>query len=440
MGTIRVPHQNPTTAATTVDRRVRRQPLRRFLAVLAAITVIGTSSTPTQATWNEQAQASASFTTWEDVFAWEQVSTGDSHTCAIADVQVYCWGYGYFGALGNGSTTDQTVPVPVDTHGPLAGRTVTSIAAGGRHTCALADGQVYCWGDGIRGQLGDGSRTNQTVPVAVDFSGALAGKTVTSIAAGGSHTCAIADGQAYCWGSGTNGQLGDGSGTNQTAPVAVDASGALAGKTVTSIAGGGTYTCALADGQPYCWGYGTAGQLGNGSTMSQRVPVAVDTSGVLAGKTVTSVSAGSSHACAVAGGQAYCWGFGGRGRLGNGDTRDSTVPVAVDTSGVLANKTVASVSAGGHHTCAVAGGQAYCWGQGDAGRLGNGGTGNSTVPVAVDTSGVLAGKTVTSVSAVFEHTCGVAEGQAYCWGAGGSGKLGNGRTTNQPRPVAVLTP
>ena len=76
----------------------------------------------------------------------------------------------------------------------------------------------------------------------------------------------------------------------------------------------------------------------------------------------TTISAGSNHSCAIADGQAYCWGSGGDGRLGNNSETDSLVPVAVDTSGVLSGKTITAISAGERHTCAVADGRAYCWG------------------------------------------------------------------------------
>ena len=97
--------------------------------------------------------------------------------------------------------------------------------------------------------------------------------------------------------------------------------------------------------------------------------------------------------------------------------------MAVDTSGVLAGKTVTAISTGGSHTCAVAEGRAYCWGSNYSGTLGNNSTVDSLVPVAVDTSGVLAGKTVTAISAGWNHTCVLADGRAYCWGANSFGRV-----------------
>jgi alpha-tubulin suppressor-like RCC1 family protein len=368
------------------------------------------------------------------------IAAGDHHTCAVAGGQAYCWGENDKGGLGNNSTTDSAIPVAVDVSGVLAGKTVTSLAGGHLYTCAVADGQAYCWGYNIFGALGNNSGTDSNVPVAVDVSGVLAGKTVTSIAAGFVHTCAVADGRAYCWGENVYGQLGDNSTTISRAPVAVDVSGVLAGKTVTAIAAGDFYACAVADGQAYCWGDNSHGQLGNNSTTDSSVPVAVDVSGVLAGKTVTSIAAGGDHTCAVADGQAYCWGYNVFGVLGNNSTTDSSVPVAVDVSGVLAGKTVTSIAAGDDHACAVADGRAYCWGLGGYGELGNASTTSSSVPVAVDVSGALAGKTATSIDAGSVHTCGVADEQVYCWGYNALGELGDNSTTNSTTPVIVAVP
>ena len=142
------------------------------------------------------------------------------------------------------------MPVAVDTSGVLAGKTITAVTAGGAQTCALADGMAYCWGLNDFGQLGNNSRTESTAPVAVDTSGVLAGKTITAVTAGGVHTCAVADGRAYCWGNNQVGQLGNNTLWDSPLPVVVDASGAMAGTVVTAIDAGGMYTASLATDIP----------------------------------------------------------------------------------------------------------------------------------------------------------------------------------------------
>ncbi len=365
------------------------------------------------------------------------ISTSSAHTCTIADYEVYCWGAGGNGRLGNNSAVSSSVPVAISTSGPLSDKKITAISTGTSHSCAVADGAAYCWGLGTNGRLGNNSTTSSQIPVAVDTSGVLSGRTVTAIAAGDAHTCAVADSLAFCWGLGTSGRLGHNSTGSSNVPVAVNAAGVLSGKTVTAISAGTSHSCAVASAVAICWGLGTDGRLGHNSAGSSNVPVAVNVAGVLSGKTITAIAAGDAHSCAIGSGEAFCWGLGTSGRLGHNSTGSSNVPVAVNTAGVLNGKTVTAISAGTSHTCAVASAIATCWGVGTSGRLGNNGTSSSSVPVAVDTAGVLASKTVTAISAGNAHSCAVAANAAYCWGLGGNGRLGNNDTTQSNVPVAV---
>jgi prepilin-type N-terminal cleavage/methylation domain-containing protein len=306
------------------------------------------------------------------------------------------------GQLGNyGTPNPSGEPVAAfTTTGALAGKTITEIGVGSGSACAIADGGVYCWGYGY---------LSYPRPI---LSGVVAGKTFHGLSVGRTGVCAIADGEVYC-----------GSVLTKISP------GALAGKTVTQVSVGLYVDCALADGDVYCWGRNSEGQLGNGTKNDSAVPVAVSKAGVLAGKTVTQISAGRNFACALASGSAYCWGYGGYGQLGQGYT-SSTVPVAVSTAGVLAGKTVTQISTSttDYDTCAIADGAAYCWGRNHYGQSGNGGTGN-LIPVEVPRSGVLAGKTVTQISVGETSVCAIASSRAYCWGGMSGGR----------RPIAVDT-
>ena len=112
--------------------------------------------------------------------------------------------------------------------------------------------------------------------------------------------------------------------------MAVTTSGALSGVTVTQVSAGASYTCALGGtGAPYCWGLNGGGQLGNGSTTTSSVPVAVTTSGALSGVPVTQVSVGNTVACAAGSTGAYCWGANGSGQAGDGTTTQRNAPVQV---------------------------------------------------------------------------------------------------------------
>ena len=249
-----------------------------------------------------------------------------------------------------------------------------------RARCQSA-GAAYCWGQGGQGQLGNGTTTaTQDTPVAVTTSGTpLSGLTLTEITTGTSYTCALSSaGAAYCWGKNNSGQLGNGTTTTpQDTATAVTTSGTpMSGVTLTQIAGGlgGAFVCALsAAGAVYCWGGGASGQLGNGTaTATQDTAVAVTTSGTpMSGVTVTQITAGQDQACALgSAGAVYCWGGDTDGDLGNNSITQSDVPVAVSTSGVLSGVTVTQITAGGRFwTCALGStGAAYCWGLNNSGQ------------------------------------------------------------------------
>jgi len=317
---------------------------------------------------------------------------------------------------------------------------VTSTGTNG-YSCGLYNtNQAYCWGYNGFGQLGNNSTVAANAPVAPITTGVLSGKTIRQIVVGEYHTCVIAsDGNGYCWGRNQAGQLGNNSAAAQSSvPVAIDTTGALAGKTLVAISASSSTTCAIAsDGNGYCWGLGTSGQLGNNATTNSSVPVAVDTTGALIGKTLRSISVGDLNTCAVASdGNAYCWGSNAN-KLGNNSTAASKVPVAVTSTGALAGKTIKKLSTGYVNSCAIASDDlAYCWGVIGSGQLG--GAGSGIVPQAVDRSGVLAGKTIADISVGVSHTCVIAsDGNSYCWGNPGNAFGGNTSSTSNA-PIATV--
>jgi alpha-tubulin suppressor-like RCC1 family protein len=271
---------------------------------------------------------------------------------------VVAWGANNYGQLGNNGTTDSSVPVAVyNAYGALAGRKVTSIAAGRSHNLVLcADGTVVAWGKNDSGQLGNTTTTNSRFPVLVSTAGVLAGKPVVAVAAGGSHSLALcANGTVAAWGSNYYGQLGNNGTNDSKVPVAVSTSGVLSGRSVVAIAAGTSHSLALcADGAMAAWGDNFFGQLGYNGFTNSYVPVAVTASGVLAGTTVTDIAAGGSH-CLVkcANGTAAAWGYNYSGQLGNNSTSSSRVPVAVNASGILAGRAVIAVAAGDSHSVAL---------------------------------------------------------------------------------------
>jgi len=171
------------------------------------------------------------------------VSTGTNHTCAVVDRVAKCWGDNTSGKLGNngifGVSSPATVYTKASPASPLYGRSVTKISAGNTHTCAVANARVYCWGNNDYGQLGNrssGWSSNVPVAVAIEGNSALNGKEVVDVSAGNGFTCAVAsDGSVACWGLNDHGQLGNGSTSNVNYPVAVSG-GALNSKKVKKLA------------------------------------------------------------------------------------------------------------------------------------------------------------------------------------------------------------
>lgn len=392
-------------------------------------TFYATSSNPAPSTYSEESDTGCLRPPKQEALA---IAVGAAKPAMAA-----VWGTNDSGQLGNNSMDHSDVPVSLASAGALADKSISDIVGGNNHTCAIAFGDAYCWGNNSYGQLGNGSTTGSAVPVEVMASGALAGKTVTAIAGGQQFTCAIADDVPYCWGRNTYGQLGNGSTAMSTTPVPVNMAGVLKGKTVSAITTGESHSCVLAGGSTYCWGFNGFGQLGNGSTAASSVPVTVTAAVyVLAGKTVQSLAAGNHHTCALAD-RVYCWGNNAYRQLGNDAVSRSTTPMAVSSTGVLAGKTVTHIGTGASHTCVIADSAAYCWGWNVHGQLGNNTTGDWSLPVPVDSSGVLAGKVITAVALGSSHSCALASGAVYCWGNNNYYGLGNATRTSSPVPVTV---
>lgn len=379
--------------------------------------------------------------------SWKQIANGSGTTCGIAlNNLAYCWGDNFTGQLGNGNTTASKVPIPVDMTGVLSGKTIKFIAVGDSHVCSIAsDDKAYCWGYNYAGKLGNNSQVASYSPVAVDTSGVLSGKTIKTISVRNDETCAIAsDDKAYCWGYNYYGEVGDNSTTNRQVPVAVNTAGVLSGKTIKAISVGDYDTCAIAsDNLVYCWGMNDNGELGDNTIVNKSVPVAVVSSGALSGKTVISLTTGADHNCVIASdNKAYCWGNNAFSQLGTGNTTESHVPIAVATTGVLSGKTIKSITGGYYHTCVIASdNNPYCWGYNNKGQLGNNTTTSSSLAVATNIAGALSGKTLKSITAAVHYTCAIASNdQSYCWGWNSYGEHGNNTLTDSLVPTLTLLP
>jgi alpha-tubulin suppressor-like RCC1 family protein len=233
------------------------------------------------------------------------IAAGFGHTCALTtDGGVKCWGGNGQGELGTDTTGDPSL-VPVDVSDVASG--VIAIAAGNSFTCALTSGGgVKCWGHDDGGALGDGSTTDGTSPIPVDVVGLGGG--ISAIALGGAHACALtAGGGVKCWGSNSHGELGDRASSGNFSPLPVDVSGLTGG--IGAIAAGTRHTCALTTGGGVkCWGDYPFGGLGDSPTTHPSIPV--DVPSLAAG--ISAIVAGHGHSCALTSrGGVKCWGDNG---------------------------------------------------------------------------------------------------------------------------------
>ena len=313
--------------------------------------------------------------------------------CALLeDGSAKCWGDNLSGELGANSkeiyvSTPIAVELGTDKAIDLqasAAYIPASINYGSFACAALAGGGMKCWGDNIKGQLGDGTTVNRDSPVVVV---GLTGSQITGLGLTDSSSCALLEsGTVECWGNNDSGRLGNGTTVDHSlTPVQV----INLDQKATSIAGGcETMYALMADGSVRSWGKNKwppfcasdFGSLGNGTTVDQaNVPVVVDFSN-LAGLRATEISAGCDNACVLASnGTMWCWGYNGNGGLGNGTNVSTKAPVKV----IDLPATVRHLSTGNSdHTCAMlSNGKFMCWGENNVGMLGNGGFNDEWIPV-----------------------------------------------------------
>lgn len=212
------------------------------------------------------------------------ITSGSSHTCAVGDIagsaRVYCWGDNSKGALGTNNSTNSTSPIAVTTTaGDMLAQNVQSLSRGSGNStvCALTklpDGKIYCWGDGSGGQIGNNSAANVLVPTAVISNGALSGKTISRVYMGNLRACALdSSGESYCWGIS---YTGSGSVNTVVArPDKVITTDVLSGVVIKDM-GVGNSRCAIGtNNRAYCWGTNTNGELGDNSLVTRTTPVHV---------------------------------------------------------------------------------------------------------------------------------------------------------------------
>lgn len=357
-----------------------------------------------------------------------RVAAGSLNSFAILpDGSLWAWGYNSKGQLGDNSRINRSLPVPA---GP-AGWQWLSVASGYEHTLAVrADGTLWAWGDNRYGQLGVGEAIpSSVVPLQVGTATSWASVVTT-------HTCTLAlrtDGTLWAWGLNESGELGDGTLTKRFLPVQIGTA------TWQSLATAISYTCAVRrDGTLWSWGYDSGGALGLGHAQNMRKePTQVGTA-----TNWLSVSVGGSHTVAVrTDGSLWSWGSNIRGASGHGGHQQqyNAEPVRVGSA-----STWRSVAAGYETNLALRqDGTLWAWGAAIAGKPRENRTLDQATPVQVGTdsnwASVAVSGFVNTLNLGIDAGHAVAtrtDGSIWAWGPNSVGQVGSAELTTR----TVTTP
>lgn len=332
----------------------------------------------------------------EDINKFKMISTGQSHTCGI-DItgSLFCWGNGAKGRLGNGSSVVQENLVQID-----IGTKYSQISAGIDHSCGITSlGVLKCWGSNAKGKLGNGSLIDSPDPIVID-----PGISYSQVSAGKNHTCGITvSGRLKCWGQNDNSELGTESTGDKSTPSIVDQ-----GTLYSQVSSGSNHSCGITiGGLLRCWGL-------NGVVSSSRTPMEVET-----GKKYLTVQVGKNFTCAIDEfNKISCLGMNTVGQLGNSTKQDSNNFVAVDIDN---NYLHLSIAREGTSACAITDeGVLNCWGQSEST--------SSIFPLAFDPQFSIEVTEYLAVSTMEKNTCAITkENKLKCWGNNEFGQVGIGR-------------
>jgi alpha-tubulin suppressor-like RCC1 family protein len=384
----------------------------------------------------------------------QAVSSGHLHTCVIVDGVSKCWGYNASGQVGDNTLATKISSTNVLNASLSSFAGTLAISSGVNQTCANVNGAIKCWGDNTNGTLGNSSNTNSSV--AVQTTGLTVG--TQAFAPGAFHSCAVINGGVQCWGRNDYGQLGNGTTTNSSTPVVAIAanSGAHA------VAVGEFHTCAIANGGVKCWGLNDKLQITSDATAYYSTPQSyAGTSGpVVFSSGVQTITAGERSTCAVKDGQIYCWGdnayglllgglcgsesnspfsrgvaillfagssgsicaTGSNGRLtcfGTNNAEPMTCNTSTPGDYGSSSPGIQSLAVSNSHICTVTNGAAECWGQNTTGALGDGTLtdmlGRDLEARGASVSGLSSG--VQSISVSSNGSCAIVNGAVKCWGS-----------------------
>lgn len=377
---------------------------------------------------------------------WTDVSTGTVHSCGIAGGELLCWGYNNSGQVGDGTYDNRYEPVKIGERNDWY-----SISSGRSYSCGIAGGELFCWGENYKGLIGDDTVTETKINTPLKIGARIDWEKVESE---GFSNCAIASGELFCWGINTYGQLGDGSTENRKKPVRTGTDSnwkKLSLGTNYSCAqadddlfcwgtnplifynnynpstpqkigkintwekiSAGNHICGISEGDIFCWGsINNNGELGTGDTN----PVAVEKRITFNGGW-TDISVAETSSCGINNSERYC----------KEGSRPGFFTKSDDKTGWK------SIVMGITHSCGIINDDLFCWGKNNYGQLGNGTVNDSSLKDPI----IINGKNIWQEVSIGEsYTCGIIENELYCWGRNNFGQLGDGSLEDKLNPQKI---
>ena len=371
--------------------------------------------------------------------------------------KVYTWGRNNCGQLGNGTTTDSNKPICISDieNSQLKGKNIVNIYDSGNRIIAKdSNGKLYSWGRNYRGALGNGTTTDSNKPICISDieNSPLKGKEIVDVYVyetddSISVIAKDSNGKLYSWGKNPCGELGNGTSEDSSMPICISdiENSPLRGKEIVNIYQANQRVIAKDNnGKLYSWGHNSCGNLGNGTTENSSMPVCISDveNSQLKGKNIVDIyDNGYTIIAKDSDGKLYSWGYNSFGKLGDGTTTDSSIPICISDieSSPLKGKNIVDVYGGS--IAKDSNGKLYSWGSNSSGQLGNGTTANSSMPVCISDieNSPLKGKKIVDVYDKLYGDIIVKDnnGKLYSWGSNSSGQLGNGTTENSSMPICI---
>ena len=371
-----------------------------------------------------------------------------------SDGKLYTWGWNRNGQLGNGTTENSSMPICISDieNSPLSGKDIVDVHIYDYIIIAKdSNGKLYSWGYNNSGQLGNGTTENSSMPVCIsDIEGSpLNGKNIVKVYADYSTMIVKdSDGKLYSWGYNGYGQLGNGTTTNSSMPVCISdiKNSPLKGKNIVDVHNYGYRIIAKdSNGKLYSWGENYYGQLGNGTTANSSMPICISDieNSPLREKNIVNIYWDANTIIAKdSNGKLYSWGRNNFGQLGNGTTENSSMPICISDmeNRPLNGKNIVDVYADYTMIAKDSNGKLYSWGDNDSGKLGNGTTTNSSMPICISEveGSPLKEKNIVKIYRGYDTIIAKdSDGKLYSWGSNGDGQLGDGTRNNSNIPICI---